>query len=61
MVTSGTSSVSPSNPPLIGSSSQFECVHVPCSLSDRRRIAGQVANIDSLEGEFCYLVPQLSQ
>ena len=28
-------------------------VHVPYLLSDRRRMAGQVANIDGLQGEFC--------
>lgn len=28
-------------------------VHVPYLLSDRRRMSGQVANIDGLLGEFC--------
>ena len=28
-------------------------VHVPYLLSDRRRMAGQLANIDGLQGEFC--------
>jgi len=28
-------------------------VHVRYLLSDRRRMAGQVANIDGLQGEFC--------